>query len=102
MRFFTVILPGTFLGKSFSAAAKAVFEMRGEAAHGPSPATADEIHAGLMQGTFDFKNSDVEDQKQSIRISLGKNSAMFVKLPKTELFGLAEWYPGLKKGNAAK
>lgn len=90
--------PGSFLGKAFAAAARMVLTARSEAnGNEPSPASVDEIQEALLQGSFDFGTNSSESQKQSIKISLGKNSSAFVKLPNTELFGLAEWYPGLKK-----
>lgn len=36
-----------------------------------------------------------------MRISLGKNSAAFVRLPNTDLFGLIEWY-GKKAGKPGR
>lgn len=60
----------------------------------PTPATVDEIHEALTQGTFKFETSTADGQKNSIRISLGKNSTNFVKLPNSDLFGLVEWYGG--------
>jgi hypothetical protein len=90
--------PGSFLGKPFAAAVRLVLERREETAGGePAPASVDEIHAALAEGSYDFGSSNAESQKQSIRISLGKNSVTFVRLPNTDLFGLLEWYPGLKK-----
>jgi hypothetical protein len=88
---------GDFLGKPFAAAVKSVLAARYEIASKPSPASVDEIREALLQGTFDFGAANADQQKQGIRISLGKNSVAFVKLPNTDLFGLVEWYPGLKK-----
>ena len=95
--------PGAFLGKPFSTAVRMVLERRFEAAGSqPSPAHVDEIHAALTEGTYDFGSAGAENQKQSIRISLGKNSVTFVRLPNTDLFGLLEWYPGLRKTSRRK
>jgi hypothetical protein len=94
--------PGEFLGKPFSTAARAILLARHEAANQPSPASVDDIHEALQQGTFDFGANGAEAQKQSIRISLGKNSAAFVRLPSTDLFGLVEWYPGLRKAKPGR
>jgi hypothetical protein len=89
--------PGEFLGKPFSSAVRSILEARHDATSGPSPASVDDIHYALTAGTFDFGSMNGEQQRQSIRISLGKNSAVFVRLPNTDLFGLVEWYPGLKR-----
>lgn len=88
--------PGDFFGKSFSGACRMVllarYEANGAAA---SPASVDDIHEALSTGSFKFEGSGAEAQKNSIRISLGKNSQTFVRLPNTDLFGLVEWYPGM-------
>lgn len=90
--------PGTFLGKPFAAAARAVLVARYEAAgKEPSPASVEQIQEALVQGTYDFGTNNSDAQKQSIRISLGKNSLVFVRLPNTELFGLMDWYPRMKR-----
>jgi hypothetical protein len=85
--------PGEFFNKPLATVVKTILVARHAQAGGnPSPASLDEIHDALMQGTFNFETSGVEAQKNSIRISLGKNSALFARLPNTDLFGLAEWY----------
>jgi hypothetical protein len=94
--------PGALLGKQFATAVRMVLLARFEAANEPSPASVDDIHEALSQGTYDFGTSGADAQKQSIRISLGKNTAAFVRLPNTDLFGLVEWYPGLKKAGKAR
>ncbi|SRR6266851_314922 len=83
---------GEFFGKPFATAAKTILQARYDAAGKPSPASVDEIRESLLQGTYDFGTTNTEQQKQSIRISLGKNSTTFIRLPNTDLFGLAEWY----------
>jgi hypothetical protein len=83
---------GDFFGKPLATAAKAVLQARYEAAGKPAPASVEEIREALLQGTYDFGTTNAEQQRQSIRISLGKNSTTFVKLPNTDLFGLPEWY----------
>lgn len=85
--------PGDFFNDSFSNASRRVLSARKEANGGqPAPGSVDDIHEALVAGSFAFDTSGAEQQKNSIRISLGKNSAVFVKLPGTELFGLREWY----------
>jgi len=87
--------PGDFFGKSFSGACRMVLLARHETLKGPLPASVDEIHDALSAGSFKFEGNGAEAQKNSIRISLGKNSQTFVRLPGTDLFGLVEWYPGM-------
>lgn len=85
--------PGQFFNKPFAGAVKMILVSRFEAeGNEPSPASVDEIHEALAQGSFNFETAGVDAQKNSIRISLGKNSITFVKLPGTDLFGLVEWY----------
>jgi hypothetical protein len=83
---------GDFFGKPLATAAKAVLQARYEAIGKPAPASVEEIREALLQGTYSFGTTNAEQQRQSIRISLGKNSTTFVKLPNTDLFGLPEWY----------
>jgi hypothetical protein len=83
---------GEFFNKPFSTAVRNIMVARFDAAGGPSPASVDDIHEALSQGSFAFETSGETQQKNSIRISLGKNSAAFVKLPNSDLFGLVEWY----------
>lgn len=93
--------PGDFFNKPFSAAVRNILLARAGAGGNPNPASVDEIHDALVQGSFNFGTSGAENQKNSIRISLGKNSAAFVRLPNTDLFGLVEWYGRPKKGKKA-
>jgi hypothetical protein len=86
-------LAGTFFNKPFASAVKTILTDRYEAAgKKPSPAAVDEIFEALAQGSFGFETTGADNQKNSIRISLGKNSVTFVKLPNSDLFGLVEWY----------
>lgn len=95
--------PGDFLGKPFATAVRMIMEARAESSGGsPSPASVEEIQETLLQGAFNFGTNNSESQKQSIRISLGKNTVAFVRIPNTDLFGLLEWYPGLHKVGKAR
>ncbi len=93
--------PGDFFNKSFSGAVRQVLIARFEVAKAPSPAAVDDIHEALVSGSFAFEGGGADAQKHSIRTSLGKNSAMFVKLPGTDLFGLTEWYGGRAQRRAS-
>jgi hypothetical protein len=87
--------PGEFFNKAFASAVKTILTDRYEAAGGsPNPASVDMIHEHLLQGSFNFETNGADQQKNSIKISLGKNSVTFVKLPGSDLFGLVEWYGG--------
>lgn len=96
---------GEFFNKPLAGVVRTILLARAEAAGGPSPASVDEIYDALTQGTFNFETSGADAQKNGVRISLGKNSTTFVKLPNTDLFGLVEWYgkrpgkPGRKASN---
>lgn len=87
--------PGEFFNKAFASAVKTIMADRYEAnGKNPAPASVDAIHDHLLQGSFNFETTGADSQKNSIRISLGKNSVTFVKLPGSDLFGLVEWYGG--------
>ncbi len=55
------------------------------------PATAEEIYHGLLAGGYDNFPANKEDALTGLRISLGKSSHTFVRLPNGS-YGLAEWY----------
>lgn len=84
--------PGDFYNKPFAAAVRMYLESRFDVNKSPWPASVDEIHEALTQGSFKFDTMGADAQKNSIRISLGKNSTSFVRLPNTDQFGLVEWY----------
>ena len=92
---------GEFFNKPLSTVVRQILLARAETVGAPAPASVDEIHDALLQGTFDFETTGADAQKNGIRISLGKNSAAFVRLPNTDLFGLIEWY-GKKPGKPAR
>jgi hypothetical protein len=82
--------PDHFFGKPPTTAAREYLEIRNE------PATAEEILEALARGGFDFDAQNWKDEKyrlKNLAISLGKNSAIFTRLPSGP-FGLAKWYPG--------
>ena len=87
---------GTFFNKPLAGAVRTILEAAFEAKGAAAPLSVDEIRDALTQGSYDFGNGDLEAQKQGIRISLGKNSVTFVKLPNSDKFGLVDWY-GLRR-----
>lgn len=60
------------------------------------PATAEEIREGLIAGGYDSFPKDRDEATTGLRISLGKSSHTFVKLPNGS-YGLAEWYGEVPK-----
>lgn len=67
------------------------------------PCTTEEILKGLQQGGFDF---DAAGWKENLRlrglaIVLGKNSAIFHRLP-SDRFGLLAWYPDVASKKKAE
>jgi hypothetical protein len=51
----------------------------------------------MTQGSYAFETASIESQKAGIRISIGKNTTAFVKLPNSDSFGMVDWYPGLRR-----
>lgn len=82
-----------FYGQPLAGSMRIILEMRRAQKQGP--ASVNEIYDGLVQGGFKFDTSNEENRKRNLRISLGKNTAQFHKLP-NGLFGLTEWYPNVK------
>lgn len=81
-----------FYTKTPIVAAREYLEMRGKAV------PLDEICQGLVQGGFDFAAQGWSDalRLRNLGISLGKNTAIFHRLP-NDTIGLKKWYPGLKE-----
>ncbi len=73
-----------FYAKPFASAASEFLKLKGHAS------TAEEILRGLEEGGFDFPWRQ-NDQLRSVAVSLGKNVALFRKLP-NNTYGLVEWY----------
>jgi hypothetical protein len=89
------IQPGQFYGKSPITAAREYLEMKGKG----KVALPDEIVAALLRGSFDFKAQGWESEANRVRniaISMGKNTAIFHRLP-NGYYGLVKWYPELAK-----
>ena len=88
------IEPGRFYGKSPITAAREYLEMRGTG----KVAMPDEIVAALERGSFDFKAQgwESENRVRNLAISMGKNTAIFHRLP-NGFYGLAKWYPELQR-----
>lgn len=92
-----VIRRAQFVGVKFASAVREYLEQRGKDVHGP--ATADEIYSALREGGFQFETRDEKTELHRMRTSLGKNTTTFAKIDANgiDVYGLAEWYPELKK-----
>jgi hypothetical protein len=81
-----------FYGKAPTVAARLYLEKRNKAV------PLDEILEALGRGGFDFEAQGWKDEGARLRtlgISLGKNSAIFHRLP-SDTWGLTKWYPNAK------
>lgn len=87
-----------FYGKSPTTAAREYLEMRNTAV------PLEEILSALERGAFNFSAIGWKEaaRLKNLGISLGKNSAIFHRLP-NDTIGLTKWYPTVKaKKSAAK
>lgn len=82
-----------FFGRPLAGSIKRVLELRRVGGNGP--ATVEEIYQALAQGGFSFVARSPEQAIQGLTVSIGKNSAVFVKLPNGKV-GLKEWYPNVR------
>jgi hypothetical protein len=64
-------------------------------ASGLGPASVREIYEALSLGGYQFGTDKKESAIRGLRISLGKSTKAFHKLPNGS-FGLMEWYPEIK------
>lgn len=86
-----------FYGKPPTTAAREYLEMRDKAV------SLEEILEALERGGFDFSAQGWSQgaRLKNLGISLGKNSAIFHRLP-SNTWGLTKWYPGVKDKKSAK
>ena len=82
-----------FYGQTLAGSMRTILELRRALKQGP--ASVNDIYDTLLQGGFKFDTSNEENRKRNLRISLGKNTAQFHKLP-NGMFGLTEWYPNVR------
>lgn len=85
-----------FYGKSPTVAAREYLDLRDKAV------PLDEILEALERGGFDFATQGWTDaaRLRNLGISIGKNTAIFHRLP-NDTWGLAKWYPGIKAKKTA-
>ena len=88
-----------FFGKPLAGSIKRVLEMRRISGNGP--ASVEEIYRALLAGGFDFATKNQDQNIQGLTVSIGKNSAVFVKLPNGQV-GLKEWYPNARPRATAR
>jgi hypothetical protein len=82
-----------FYGQPLTSAMRNYLEMRGAAKQGA--ASVSEIYSAIRNGGYAFDTKDENNAKNTVRISLGKNSSIFHKLPHGD-YGLLAWYPDAK------
>lgn len=87
------INPDTFYGQALNTSIREILEMN--RAVGKGPASVREIYDMLVKGGYQFTTTVAQNAQRGLRISLGKSSQTFHKLPNGS-FGLKEWYPDVK------
>jgi len=88
----------SFYGTPLNSSVRAILEMRRAAGNGP--ASVREIYELLLKGGYVFEAKNDENSMRGLRITLGKSSHTFHKLPGGE-YGLTEWYPDIKASKSA-
>lgn len=92
-----VVRRNSFFGRPLTTCVRDYLEMRQRANLGA--ASLNDIFEALKQGGYDLQTISAKaegDQKRGVAISLGKNSATFIRLP-TDDWGLNEWYPNVRE-----
>lgn len=88
-----------YYGQPMATAIRMILERRKAANLGPC--TANEIYDSLVEGGYKFNTANEEYAKRGLYSALSKNTATFHKLP-NGLYGLLEWYPGVRESKPAK
>lgn len=83
-----------YYGKPMATVVRLVLEKRQAAGHGA--ATVAEIYDDMLSGAYNFGGKNDENNKRTLYQSLGKNTAVFHKLPNRR-YGLREWYPEIRE-----
>ena len=78
-----------YYSKKASTAVRMVLEAR--KARGSGPATSGEIYDALLAGGYKFDAKNEANAKNSLRVTLSKNSSIFHRLPNKKV-GLTKWY----------
>lgn len=85
----SAIKPDEFFNKPLSTAVRHALNALRSA--GKAPASVESIYDVLVSGGYAFDQKGRDASIQSLSISIGKNSALFVKLP-SGLIGVKDWY----------
>jgi hypothetical protein len=83
------IKPDQFFNKPTATCVRTALELLKAA--GRAPASTEAIYEILVKGGYEFGSKSKDVQMAGLNVSIGKNSALFVKLP-NGLIGLKEWY----------
>lgn len=92
------VKPDQFYGKPLATAVREALVILRNA--GRAPASVETIYDLLEKGGYDF-GAKAEAAIQSLSISIGKNSALFVKL-NNGLIGVKDWYENAPRRRAGK
>lgn len=84
-----------FYGKPLATCIREVLEA-GKSAGGDGPMDSADIYGALRAGGYVFDSKDDDAAMRGMLISIGKNTATFVRLPNDQI-SLAEWYAGPRK-----
>jgi hypothetical protein len=90
----SAIRPDQFFGRALATVVREIMEGRKAQNKGAIP--LDELFDQMKSGGFQFDNKNEQIAKRNLSISLGKN-AVFIRVPNTGTWGLAEWYPNAKR-----
>jgi len=93
-----LIQSDTFYGQALNSSIRKILTMRKAA--GKGPAKVREIFDALQKGGYLFETKNDANAMRGLRISIGKSSRDFHKLPNGE-YGLTEWYPAVKAAKNA-
>jgi len=90
----TQIKRDSFYGKKQMTAIRELLEMR--RGSGEGPATPKEVVAALKAGGYRFEAKSDEIALIGVRALMRKATTVFHKLPGTNAYGLASWYPNAR------
>jgi hypothetical protein len=86
----------TFYGKKQMTAIRELLEMRRASGEGEGPATPREVVNGLKAGGYRFEAKSDDIALIGVRALMRKATMVFHKLPGTNAYGLASWYPNAR------
>jgi len=95
----STIKPDQFYGKAQATAVREALNILKKA--GRAPASVETIYELLLQGGYPFETKARESAIQGLGISIGKNSALFVKL-NNGLIGVTDWYDSVPRSRRKK